>query len=401
MPESPSQTDPLSTSLEARSVETDTAAAAAASPRLSWLDGTKGIAILWIVFFHFFRDYSNGRFPIPWASNYFGLSLAQCDAHTALATITCLASATFIAIAMLGFHGVNVFIILSGFGLTYSVARASRPQRGWLGWYRSRLLRLFPMYWIAHLIYLVSPFEARIDPIDYRFVLSALGDRVYPVDIIQYLVPAWWYFGLILELYLIFPLLYLVLDTAGWRYFLAISGIITIVSRYVLLFILPMPGPVIAAFCGCRLWEFALGMVVGVWYRQDHDWVEKRMVAPGSLALGVALFFAGLVSYRSPIAYTVTDALIGTGLFVILAQMANAAKRVVPMATAIAFVGFYSYGLYLIHQPYVIYAGIRLRGYPMSEFVLAAGATIVVLVLGCAYIERWLNYLAVRVLGPR
>ena len=71
------------------------------------------------------------------------------------------------------------------------------------------------------------------------------------------------------------------------------------------------------------------------------------------------------------------------------------------MMTAIAFVGFYSYGLYLIHQPYVIYAGIRMRGYPMSEFVLAAGATIVVFVLGCAYIERRVNYLAVRVLGPR
>ena len=33
---------------------------APASARLSWLDGMKGISILWIAFFHFFGTYANG-----------------------------------------------------------------------------------------------------------------------------------------------------------------------------------------------------------------------------------------------------------------------------------------------------------------------------------------------------
>ncbi len=33
------------------------------STRLSWLDGMKGISILWIAFFRFFGTYANGRYP--------------------------------------------------------------------------------------------------------------------------------------------------------------------------------------------------------------------------------------------------------------------------------------------------------------------------------------------------
>jgi len=39
--------------------------------RLDWLDGTKGIAILWIVFFYFFIAYSGGRLPWPITPGYF------------------------------------------------------------------------------------------------------------------------------------------------------------------------------------------------------------------------------------------------------------------------------------------------------------------------------------------
>jgi peptidoglycan/LPS O-acetylase OafA/YrhL len=128
----------------------------------------------------------------------------------------------------------------------------------------SRVLRLFPMYWVAHLIYLVSPFEARYDPIDYRFILSFLGDRMYPVQMIEYLTPAWWYFGLILELYLIFPLLFRLLQKAGVQWFLVICAAETVLCRYILLFnIFQTDGMVLSAFCGSRLWEFAFGMVVG------------------------------------------------------------------------------------------------------------------------------------------
>src|SRR5262245_60355574 len=174
----------------------------AAGARLTWLDSMKGISILWIAFFHFFGIYANDRFPSPLGPHYFSSFLEQCAPSSTLGTFGCVAKGFFVAVSSVGFHAVAVFLVLSGFGLTYSLARSVNPEDGWLGWYRSRLLRLFPMYWVAHLLYLISPFIARPEPIDYRFVLSFLGDRVYPVDTIFYYInPAWWYFGLLLELY--------------------------------------------------------------------------------------------------------------------------------------------------------------------------------------------------------
>ena len=67
-------------------------------------------------------------------------------------------------------------------------------------------MRLFPLYWLAHLVFLVSPFVILHDPVDYRFLLSFFGDRVYPVDkMFFYLVPAWWFLGLLIETLHRFP----------------------------------------------------------------------------------------------------------------------------------------------------------------------------------------------------
>src|SRR6202008_2683766 len=147
---------------------------------------------------------------------------------------------------------------LSGFGLAYSLARPVRPPPAWLGWYRSRLIRLLPMYWVAHLVYLVSPFQARFDALDYRFVLSFLGDRVVPIGtLFYYFNPALWYFGLLLQLYLVFPLLFVVLERLGAARFLVVAAVVTVGARWVLLFAMPMDGRwVQGGFFACRLWEF-------------------------------------------------------------------------------------------------------------------------------------------------
>ena len=69
----------------------------------------------------------------------------------------------------------GVFIILSGWALVESTARrADSGALTWGVWYRSRFLRLYPMYWVAHLVYLVSPFVVRPEPVDGRIVLSLL-----------------------------------------------------------------------------------------------------------------------------------------------------------------------------------------------------------------------------------
>ncbi|MER3469007.1 MAG: hypothetical protein C4314_03320, partial [Thermoflexus sp.] len=61
--------------------------------------------------------------------------------------------------------------------------------------YMRRFLRLFPLYWVGHLFFLIfnnlsgwRPFS----PLDPRFALSLLGLRFLP-DVFHFISPAWWF----------------------------------------------------------------------------------------------------------------------------------------------------------------------------------------------------------------
>src|SRR5438067_13130207 len=87
--------------------------------------------------------------------------------------------------------------------------RAESRSLKWGSWFRARFLRLYPTYWVAHLVYLVSPFVARLEPVDSRIILSLLGLRFIDIPMnFMYLNAARWYFSMLIQFYLIFPLLF-------------------------------------------------------------------------------------------------------------------------------------------------------------------------------------------------
>src|SRR5215831_5715710 len=179
--------------------------------RLLWIDISKGLAILFVVYFHFFTTYFQHGVLLPpdWS-------------NIAAGTLTILRLA-WLKISGLGFHAVGVFIILSGWTLMQStVRRAEKEQIAWGAWYWARFIRLYPMYWVAHLVYLVSPFVARLEPVDDRIILSLLGLRFINIEMnFMYLNAAWWYFGMLIQFYLMFPLLFLAARKFGvWTFFL-------------------------------------------------------------------------------------------------------------------------------------------------------------------------------------
>ncbi|MGH7898978.1 MAG: acyltransferase family protein [Candidatus Binatia bacterium] len=370
-----------------------------ATIRLGWIDVVKGMSILWVAFFHAFSMRSG--FPWPLKSGYFAQYRQLCAPATSWDEVRCTLEAAAAGLVQFGFHAVAVFIVLSGFGLTYSLAKTGEPPGGWLGWYKSRLLRLFPMYWLAHVVYLVSPFQARPEAIDYRFVLSFFGDRIYPIDMIfYYFNPALWYFGLLLELYLVFPILFRALQKSGVGVFLALSAFATFGCRYLLLCVTPVDGNwVQGAFFVCRLWEFAFGMALGVLYRRSPRSVDRWLFSWTALGGSLILYWLGVRSYAALWSYTFTDALTGTALTIVLAQLALGAEKLPPLAKTLAAVGASSYGLYLLHQPYVLYFGKLWEPLPTPAYVAASGALIAVLAIVCMQIERVVNRLAQRLLG--
>ena len=71
------------------------------------------------------------------------------------------------------------------------------------------------------------------------------------------------------------------------------------------------------------------------------------------------------------------------------------------LGATLAHVGAYSYGLYLLHQPYVIYFGERMRDLSLPTFVVLACAISTLLTLCAIPLERHVNQLASRVLDRK
>src|SRR6058998_2519982 len=221
--------------------------------RLLWLDISKGLAILVVVYFHFFRTYYQyGVLPPPDWTNL----------TTGVLTVLRL---VWFKVSGLGFHAVGVFIILSGWTLMQSTApRAESGAIAWWAWYRARFLRLYPMYWVAHLVYLLSPFVARLEPVDDRIILSVLGLRFVDITMnFMYLNAAWWYFSMLIQFYLIFPVLFWAAQKFGAWMFLLIACALGFFVRYLMLDVYPVHGLwTLGGFAVCRLPEFAFGMAL-------------------------------------------------------------------------------------------------------------------------------------------
>jgi peptidoglycan/LPS O-acetylase OafA/YrhL len=254
------------------------------------------------------------------------------------------------------------------------------------------------MYWAAHLVYLLSPFVRRPDPVDYRFVLSFLGDRVFPVQTIFYYAnPAWWFFGLLLELCLAFPLLFRLLQRTGPVRFLTLTAVATVLSRYLLVEVIHANGNYLqGAFFGARLFEFAAGMVLAVLYQRSPARVETRLFSWPLLVAGASMYWLGVFCYRPGFPLTLSDALTGVGLSIVVVQVSRWFNCLPPLRSILTYVGAYSYGIYLLHQPYVMYTGERLNGFSMPVAVTAVSGVLVLIVAGASWIERALERLTGR-----
>ena len=352
--------------------------------RLLWLDVAKGLAILWVVYFHFYRTYfEHGELP-------------PADWTNVAAAVTTIFGYVWLQISGLGFHAVGVFIILSGWALMESTAR--RVDSGgpaWGAWYRSRFLRLYPMYWVAHLVYLVSPFVVRPEQVDGRIVLSLLGLRFVNIEMnYYYLNPAWWYFAMLIQFYLLFPLLFWAARKLGpWKFLLTACAVGFFV-RYLMLVVYPQNGMWIqGGFAICRLPEFALGMTLGMWHTKSTARAERFFLGGAGLVTGLLLYPAALQLYHNGYAYIFVDFATGACCLLEVVGVAGIIVRLSGLARVFGLIGAFSYGLYLVHQPYVIWLGLRIREQPVWMFLLIAAAVLAVLsVLGIA-LEKTTNAL--------
>lgn len=249
-----------------------------------------------------------------------------------------------------GGAGVSGFIILSGFGLTYSLLTKNVPDVKVIPFFWKRFVRLIPLYYIALFFYLLI--------VDFIQPQNLMAHLIF----IHTLFPDFshnpgslWFIGLIVQCYLFFPIAYKLLLQKRGKFKLNTS----VIFLYILGIVLSNKGLYIHdSFLNFSI-EFVLGMNIAQdAYRQKMKQYSTFPVA--MLAIALLTFFVILTqssllySLAEYIRYPITTFsrvcffIVVLNIFLLIEKYWIYFPRIVPLLSRLSFA---SYAVYLFHRP--------------------------------------------------
>lgn len=264
-------------------------------------------------------------------------------------------------IAAQGAAGVDLFIVLSGFCMTYPLLHGRggtiasiAPKR----FYRRRAIRLLPAYYVALAIVVVLlqfPTLQRWlvdEPIDWIDVVShVLLIQPFNSETIGAINGPLWSISLEATLYLVFPLALITLRRWGW-----IKLVVGSIAVAIAWFALQAVSPAGSWSAGMHFWlpahffEFVLGMCGAYLICNPHP--KQFGISLAVLALASAIGAAGTI-VSSEIVRTFGWGFAAFALTIVASVACN--KPGVRLAVSIvARLGIVSYSFYLLHQPFLL-----------------------------------------------
>jgi peptidoglycan/LPS O-acetylase OafA/YrhL len=272
----------------------------------SHTDELKGVAILMVIFSHV------GYFLVTDHRFLFPLSVA-------------------------GGVGVNIFLFLSGFGLTESENASSKSV---LSFYLKRLKKLFIPMWVVLILTLVLDFYLLGKTYGRTTIVQNLLGFFPTADIFNANNSPLWYFSIILFYYLIFPLVY-----KKKRQLLSI-GVIFLLGYIAVNTKLPVPDSVLKLY-KLHYLAFPLGMFFA-YIQTKKPVVKLEFLARYFLILVSSLLFC----------YTAINSNVGGKLIAEqLTSLVTVASLIIVFllkkfqSSLLLTLGKYSYEIYLIHWP--------------------------------------------------
>lgn len=318
--------------------------------KLDKLDFCKGIGILLIVLYHLFHQGENIFNSIGW-------------------------------------EGVHIFIVLSGFGLTYSCLRKDMKSVNPKKWFIERFKRILPAYWVTCFLGFLFILLVKLNKLP-------LSNKIYSPDLHSYLNTFFldffvlqnfnfktifylpndhlWFVPFIVSFYLIFPFLYYTFSkTKNILYFIVSLILIEIIYRAISIYFLDgipighkgglalnnLPDFFVFqksapfGFFPSRLGEFSLGMLGAHLFVKQPLQFNKLMFRLKPLIMGVIFFLIGNILRLKLWGWIFSDFFIALGLILICLNLASFLEDKFNLIfKRIVHLGILSYYIYLIHM---------------------------------------------------
>ncbi|HVR84632.1 MAG TPA: acyltransferase family protein, partial [Planctomycetota bacterium] len=181
-------------------------------------------------------------------------------------------------------------------------------------------------------------------------LLSLAGLRVDGSTFYRY-SPSWWFVGLLLQLYLLFPLLWTLMNRLGPIRFLVGAVVSSAIARGAgMVFFGPYMDPWLrGSVFITRLPEFALGMALARVIEDAPDPWEVRLRSRACTLAATGLYLVGTALSLTWAGMTIAPFVVGLGLLGMLYPLLAAGSRG-SRAGALGWVGVHSYGIYLVHE---------------------------------------------------
>lgn len=245
-----------------------------------------------------------------------------------------------------GYMGVAVFMFLSAIGCSYSMSKSGGGDV--LSFYKRRLLRIFPTYWLIMTgVYVLVAIlnNAGVMPEDYWRYPHTLWEGIQAYTTIGYWIDGGlyylWYVPAIVVLYIVFPFIYKMFARCRW-------SAVTIAVVPILLAFLPKEifgeYSYFLSFVGI----FMYGALVYYWVKSDKkvNSLVVLMVGIGALGYYMTRSIMHLGGGNIPV---IEDAVLyATFPFMLMAL--TTALNVSWIEKPLAFVGKITLEFYLIHE---------------------------------------------------